>query len=1025
MNFRKINNLTGWIVFAIAFIVYLATMERTVSFWDCGEFLSTAYRLEVGHSPGAPLFMLLGRLFGMFAAPQDVALYINSLSALVSALTILFLFWTITHFAKKLLVQHEEDWSSSKLIAIMGAGAVGALAYTFSDTFWFSAVEAEVYATSSFFTAIVFWAILKWEHNADAPHADRWLILISYLMGLSIGVHLLNLLTIPALAMVYYFRKFTPTLKGGILAFIIGCVLLGCVQVGLIQGVPILASKFEFLFVNSFGLPLDSGAIFFMLLLVALFVFLIIWAKKKGKYILHMSMICVVFALIGYSSYVSIIIRSRADVPIDMTNPDDMLSLISYLQRDQYGAQPIVTGPDFDSKPSEYKPGKPVYTETKKENGKDYYELIGNRQSEPVYGGDQTRFFPRIYSTDPSHETFYRQYLNLPGTEEPVAADNYKFFFKYQLNWMWWRYFLWNYAGRQNDYQGSSYGEAQNGNWFSGIKPVDKFFGRGDIDQMPDSYKNNRARNQLYFLPFILGILGMVYQFNRDKRDGVIVSLLFFFTGIAIVLYLNNTPQQPRERDYAYAGATYAFAIWIGLGVLMLTDWFRKVIKQGSGAAVAATAISLVAVPVLMATQEWDDHDRSEKTLARSTAYNVLSSCDSNAILFTIGDNDTYPLWYMQEIEGYRKDVRVINTSLIAIDWYIDQLRNKINDADPIPMYWKPKDYEANKRDVVFYREDPTLPKDRYFDIEQVLQFVTSDDKRAQAQIVTGEYVNILPTKNIAVTVNKEAVIRNGLVSVADSALIDDQILFTLSSNTLTKGDLAFLNILAGVAKEGWKRPIYFSCGFAGGGDYQGLDEYVQMDGLANKLVPIRTAGSSPQIGAPQRVNVSKSLDLYTKKFLWGGTERKNIYFDEKNRYMLMTYRFSGTKVAQALIRENRKAEAIALLDKITTNITYESYPYDQSMWSVAEAYYQAGAADKARKIGDIIVRDNTKMLNYILNLPESVRGLAAEIDAKSCLGSMQFLAQSAAQGGDTATAQRWTQTFQSLAQQFGVPANQ
>ncbi|PSK94487.1 glycosyltransferase family 117 protein [Taibaiella chishuiensis] len=1023
MNFRKINNLTGWIVFAVSYIVYLATMERTVSFWDCGEFLSTAYRLEVGHSPGAPLFMLLGRLFGMFADPQNVALYINSLSALMSGLTILFLFWTITHFARKLLVQHEDDWTTGKMVAIMGAGAVGALAYTFSDTFWFSAVEAEVYATSSFFTAIVFWAILKWEHNADAPHADRWLVLISYLMGLSIGVHLLNLLTIPALAMVYYFRRFTPTLKGGILAFILGCVLLGTVQVGLIQGVPILASKFELLFVNSFGLPLDSGAIFFMLLLVALFAFLLIWAKKKGKYILHMSMICVVFALIGYSSYVSIIIRSRADVPIDMTNPDDMLSLISYLQRDQYGAQPIVTGPDFDSKPSEYKPGKPVYAETKKD-GKVYYEQVGNRQSEPVYAGDQTRFFPRIYSSDPSHENFYRQFLNIQGTEAPTGADNYKFFFKYQLNWMWWRYFLWNYAGRQNDYQGTSYGEAQNGNWFTGIKPVDKFFGRGDIDQMPDSYKNNRAHNQLYFLPFILGILGMVYQFNRDKRDGVIISLLFFFTGIAIVLYLNNTPQQPRERDYAYAGATYAFAVWIGLGVLMVTDWFRKALKQGASAATAATAICLLAVPVLMAAQEWDDHDRSQKTLARSTAYNVLSSCDSNAILFTIGDNDTYPLWYMQEIEGYRKDVRIINTSLIAIDWYIDQLRNKINDADAVPMLWKPQDYQANKRDVVFYREDPSVPKDRYFDIEQVLQFVTSDDRRAQAQIVTGEYVNMLPTKNISVKVDKDAVIRNGLVSPADAALVDSQMLFTLSGNTLTKGDLAFLNILAGVAKEGFKRPIYFSCGFAGGGDYQGLDEYVQMDGLANKLVPIRTAGSSPQIGAPQRVNLNKSLDLYTKKFLWGGAERKDVYFDEKNRYMMMTYRFSGSKVADALIRENRKADAITLLDKITNNITYEAYPYDQSMWSIADAYYKAGAPDKARKIGDIIVRDNTKMLNYILNLPEGVKELAAEVDAKSCLGSMQFLAQTAGEHGDTATAQRWAQSLQAMAQQFGVPLN-
>jgi len=1018
MNFKKINNITGWIIFAIAYIVYLMTMERTVSFWDCGEFLSTAYRLEVGHSPGAPLFMLLGRLFGMLAPSLKVALFINSLSALTSALTILFLFWTITHFARKLLVKEEKDLSPSNLFAIMGAGIVGALAYTFSDTFWFSAVEAEVYASSSFFTAIVFWAILKWEHNADSPYADRWLVLISYLMGLSIGVHLLNLLTIPALAMVYYFRKNKVTLRGSIIAFIIGCALLGFVQVGLIQGIPILASRFELLFVNSFGLPLDSGALFFVLALVALITALLIWARKKGKYLLHMSLLCIVFALVGYSSYVCIIIRSRADVPIDMTNPDDVLSLVSYLQREQYGAQPILFGPDYNSKSSGRGEGKPVYAE-RTTDGKTRYERIGTRYTNEEFDADQTRFFPRVY--DAGHASFYKNYLQIEEGERPTAAQNYSFFFRYQLNWMWWRYFMWNYAGRQNDFAGTSYGEPQNGNWISGIKPIDKMMGRGDIDELPEFYKHNRARNQYYLLPLILGILGLAYQAKRNKEDTTIVALLFFFTGIAIVIYLNNTPQQPRERDYAYAGATYAFAIWIGLGVLMVTDWMHRLVRQGAAAPALATILCLAAVPALMACQNWDDHDRSRKTLARATAYNVLSSCDSNAILFTVGDNDTYPLWYMQEIEGFRQDVRVVNLSLIAIDWYIDQLNYKINDADAVPMIWKPGQYEADKRNVVIYQPYPEIPADRYIELEEVLKFTVSDDPATQVS-AGGESYNVLPTKNLAIRVDKAAVLRNGLVGAADSAMIADQILFTLPKDQLFKPDLAVLNIIAGVARDGWKRPIYFSAGFAGGGEFLGLDEYIRMEGLANKLVPIRMGGSSPEAGAPQMVNTGKSLQLYLNTFLWGGADQKNIYFDEKNKTMLMTYRFSGAKVAEALIREGRKADAVKLLDKITGSITYESYQYDQGMWSIVAAYYLAGAPDKARKHADIIIRDSEQMVNYIAGIGnEEVRELAKSVDGRSSLGAMQYLAQVAAQAGDTARATQWSKAFQSGAQRLGI----
>ncbi|MFT4061272.1 MAG: DUF2723 domain-containing protein [Edaphocola sp.] len=1019
MNFRKINNLSGWVVFALALAVYLRTMERTVSFWDCGEFLATAYRLEVGHSPGAPLFMLLGRLFGMFAAPLNVAACINSLSALTSASTILFLFWTITHFARKMLKGKDEDLSMAQITGVIGAGTIGALAYTFSDTFWFSAVEAEVYATSSFFTAIVFWAILKWEDNADAPHADRWLILISYLMGLSIGVHLLNLLAIPALAMVYYFRRYRVTMAGGIVAFVAGCVLLGFVQVGLIQGIPILASKFELLFVNSLGLPLDSGALFFMLLLVAVLVAGIVWAKRKGKYLLHTGIWCVIFAIVGYSSYVSIIIRSRADVPIDMTNPDDVLSLVSYLQREQYGAQPVLSGPDYNAVPDGKGEGKPVYAERKNADGKYRYEEIGTHFTNYTY--PETRFFPRIW--DAGHASFYERYLGLAENDDPTSADNYSFFLKYQMNWMWWRYFLWNYAGRQNDYAGTSFGEPQNGNWISGINAVDKAFGRGDFDKMPVYYKENRAHNKYYFLPLILGILGLVFQFNRNRQDGAVVGLLFFFTGIAIVIYLNNTPQQPRERDYAYAGATYAFAIWIGLGVLVVKEWLEKFLKKGSSAALAATALSLILVPTIMAAQNWDDHDRSKKSLARSTAYNVLSSCDSNAILFVVGDNDTYPLWYMQEIEGYRTDVRIVNLSLAGIDWYIDQLGYKINDADAVPMIWKPGQYEADKRNVVIYRAYPGVPQDQYMDLAEVLNFAMSDDPRAMVQSGSGDSYNIIPTQNVMVRTDKDALIKNGWISVADSARVQPAITFKIPSDQLTKSDLLVLNILAGVARDGWKRPIYFSTGFPPtASDYQGLLEYVQLEGMANKIMPYSMQHSSPESGAPQMVNTQKTSDLFLNKFLWGGSERNDVYFDEKNKVMMMNYRFNGGKAAEALLREGKKAEAIKLLDKISQGITYNAYPYDQSMWSIVAGYYQAGAPVTAKKYADIIVRDATQMADYITTIGnESQRQLATDIEGRTTVGALQFLAQAAMQSGDKESAAKWAAAMQATAQKLGI----
>ncbi len=877
MNFQKVNNITGWFTFAIAYATYLLTMEATASLWDCGEFLSTAYKLEVGHSPGAPLFMMLGRLFGAVApTPDKVALFINSMSALVSALTILFLFWTITHFARKIVMSAETEMKQGQLIGIMGAGLVGALAYTFSDTFWFSAVEGEVYAMSSFFTAIVFWAVLKWEHVSDRPYADRWLILIFYLMGLSIGVHLLNLLTIPAIVMVYYFKRYQVTRTGGLIAFAIGCAVLGFVQFGVIQYLPIFASKFELLFVNSFGLPLNSGAIFFLVLVCGILAWLIIWAKKKGKYLLHLGTLCVAFVIIGYSSYISIILRSQADVPIDMGNPDNVMTLIPYLQRDQYGSQPIVFGPDYTSRVIAIEDGRSIYAAVEKD-GKYRYELVDNK---PIYKFDHERFFPRIHDfNDANHVRFYRSYLGLSEMDEPSGFDNMKFFWGYQVNWMYWRYLMWNFAGRQNDMQGQ--GEAHSGNWISGIKPLDKLMGKGDIDALPQSIKNNKARNQLYLLPFALGIIGIAFQYKKDKQDTIIVTLLFFFTGAAIVLYLNNTPMQPRERDYAYAGSTYAFAIWIGLGVLMVCDWFGKFLK-GSGAPVAATAICLLAVPVLMAAVEWDDHDRSEKTIARDHAYNMLSSCDSNAILLTYGDNDTYPLWYLQEIEGFRKDVRIINFNLLGTDWQNEQLNFKVNDAAALPVIWKPEHYRGGKLNYINYMEDPRVPKDRYFSLEEIINFLISPENTIDRG---GKQYNYLPTRNLLIPINKDAVIKSGLVKQSDSASIPGEIRFQFKGNAASRADLALMNIIAGQAKTGWTRPIYMTSGTPN----LGLDAYFRSEGPLRKLVPANAAPGVP--GITPYTDLDKNLELFTRTFTYGRADKDHIYYDEKNRLIFLIYR--------------------------------------------------------------------------------------------------------------------------------------
>lgn len=1022
MNFRKVNNITGWITGIIATLVYLITMEKTASYWDCGEFAACGYKLEVGHSPGAPFFMLIQRVFAMFGGsnPKTAIILINSWSAIASGLTILFLFWTITHFAKKLLSADNEVPTSTQLVLIMGAGLVGALAYTFSDTFWFSAVEAEVYATSSLFTAVTFWMMLKWEHMADRPFADRWLLLISFMIGISVGIHLLNLLTIPALAMIYYFRRYEVTPMGTVIAFVLGCVALGLVQFGVIQGVTIIASGLDVFFTNSMNMPFDTGSIISILLIAGITAALIIYARKKGYYLLHTGMLCLVFVMIGFSSYIVPMIRSRADLPIDMTNPDNTVSLVSYVQREQFGQQPLLYGQDFDAQLVEVKNEGPRYAKSQKD-GKDYYEVVGRKRGYK-FEEDKQRFFPRIWdNNDPGHVQFYRAFLGLQPEDRPTSADNMKYFFGYQMNWMWWRYFMWNYAGRQNDFEGQ--GESKNGNWISGIKPIDKFFGRGDMDMMADGYRNNGARNQLYFLPLILGIIGVVYQFNRRKRDGFVVAMLFFFTGIAIGIYLNMPPLQPRERDYAFAGSTYAFAIWIGLGVLMVYEWMTRVMK-GPGAAYAATAICLLLVPGWMAKEEWDDHNRDRKTLARATAYNALMSCEKNAVLFTYGDNETYPLWYAQEIEGIRPDVRVINTSLLGIDWYVDQLNYRVNDADAVPMIWKRDDYIGDRHEYIRYVDKkmfpqaPDIPANQFFPITDICKFIISPENRLP---IEEEPVNYLPTRNILIpTPDKSAL--GVLAAGMDSSTLSTDMRVTFSPNkgTFTKSDLAQLNIIAAVASQGWTRPLYFS-NLQETDDYGNLNDFMKLEGTVYRLMPykqVRTGPSAP--GEQGFVDVTKSLKLFNETYLWGNADRTDVYFDEKNRQNFIPYRLNVSRLADELVALNRRDEAIRVLDRVNKGITEHSYSYDFTGYYMALAYYHAGGMKQAATIAQKAADNARDDIRYTGSLSEADReSMGNEVQRDMSL--MSGLAIEAIRSGDKATANHILENLRGIANDPGA----
>ncbi len=952
-KYRKINNIVGWAVFVIAAFTYLSTIEPTTSFWDCGEFIASAYKQEVGHPPGAPLFMIAAKVASLlsFGDVTQVAKWINSLSALASAFTILFLFWTITYFADKIVRKPYEKYSLNNLIAVMGSGAVGALAYTFSDTFWFSAVEGEVYASSSLFTAIVFWAILKWERIADEPYANRWLIFIAYMMGLSIGVHLLNLLAIPAIVFVYYFRKYEPNKRGIIAASIIAIVVLGTIMYGVIPGLVKLAAGFELIFVNGFGMPFNTGVVVYVLLLGGGIVYGLIYTAKKKKVLWNTVLLMLTVIIIGYSSFTMIVVRSIAEPPMNENQPDNVFSLLAYLNREQYGDRPLIYGQYFNADIIDQ---ETQYTYLPIG---DKYKKIPKVNPKYIYDPNYSTILPRMYSHQQNHISGYKNWANIKDTEKkPSFGQNLTFLFKYQVGFMYLRYFMWNFSGRQNDIQG--HGDYLKGNWISGIPFIDNLR-LGNQDDLPEYLKNNKARNKYYMLPLLLGLLGMFFLYQKRPKQFLIVFLLFFFTGLAIVLYLNQTPFQPRERDYAYAGSFYAFAIWIGLGVFAITDWLQKYIK-GSASAIIATVLSLVLVPSIMAKENWNDHDRSGRYTARDFASNYLNSCAPNAIIFTYGDNDTFPLWYAQEVEGIRTDVRVVNLSLLGTDWYIYQMTKRAYDSAPVPFSMPREKYRQGERDYL-----PVVERiKKYTPLNEVIKFISLDDKRAQVQLQDGSWMNYVPAKLLQIPVDKEKVLANGTVSVKDTALLLDTINFKLNKKYISKSDMMVLDLLA---HFNWDRPIYFAASI-GTDNFMGLQDYFRLEGFAYRLVPYKTKSEDGEIGA---INTDILYDNVMHKFKWGRMNHEDVLIDHYNQRVISIMRFRSVfaRLADALLKENKKDKAVEVLDKIVELTPNKQLPYDYTMLPIVELYYKAGETEKANKLVSELARIYKHDLNYYLSL--------------------------------------------------------
>ena len=1083
-QFRLIDNALGWLTFLIAAFVYCSTIEPTASFWDCPEFITTGYKLEIGHPPGAPFFMLTANLFSQFTSdPTQVARMVNTMSALLSATCILFLFWTITHLTRRLLISNWDEMTLPKMIAIEASGLVGALIYTFSDTFWFSAVEGEVYAYSSAFTAVVFWLILKWEDQADQPHSDRWLVLIMYMTGLSIGVHLLNLLCVPAIVLVYYYRRFPDAnLKGSLIALGVSVVILGAVLYGVVPGIVTVGGWFELFFVNTLGMPFNTGEIVYIILLVAC----VIWAVYETqtqkhsltiqnvaflvsvgmlgipfygwgwsaffigvvvlaalwfllKYtvnkqplitarIKNTMLLCMLMLMIGYSSYALIVIRSSANPPMDQNSPEDIFTLGDYLGREQYGQRPLFYGPAYTSqvaleqdgnycKPVMSK-GKPVYQRKEKASAdeKDSYFVVRTKDE---YKYAQNMLFPRMY--DAGHAAAYESWMGgVDGSQVPYdrcgeqmmvkvpsQLENIRFFLSYQCNFMYWRYFMWNFAGRQNDIQGN--GELEHGNWLTGFSFIDNAR-LGDQSMLPDELKQNKGHNVFYCMPLILGLLGLFWQawYTRKRKTTVngqektiddpigirqfwVVFFLFFMTGLAIVFYLNQTPMQPRERDYAYAGSFYAFAIWCGMGVAAIIDWINRQIKKENLVVAIVIGLACLLVPIQMASQTWDDHDRSGRYCCRDFGQNYLMTLqeEGNPIIFTNGDNDTFPLWYNQDTEGFRTDARVCNLSYLQTDWYIDQMRRPAYDSPSVPITWSRLEYCAGTNEYVqidaslksqveeLYRQNPEEAKKQFgekpFELKNILKnWVRSTNKD----------LHVIPTDTVYVTIDKEAVKKSGMMMASDS--IPDQMVISLKGkNALYKGDLMMLEM---IAECNWTRPIYVAT-TVGAENYMNLGDNFVQEGLANRITPFTT--NAP--GA-KNFDTEKTYNNVMNKFKFGGVDKPGIYLDETVMRMCYTHRRLLSLLAMNLVNEGKNDKAKAVLDKCEKVLPSYNIPHDYQSGSMdlARAYALTNQTKKAQDLIDQLWRKSAEYMLWYCSLD----GQRFESSQQDCMLHLYILNQ-------------------------------
>ena len=1076
-QFRIVDNTLGWLSFLIAAFVYCSTIEPTASFWDCPEFISTGYKLEIGHPPGAPFFMLTANLFSQFVSdPSEVARMVNTMSALLSAATILFLFWSITHLVRRLLLRDNSEMTLGKMITIEASGLVGALIYTFSDTFWFSAVEGEVYAYSSAFTAVVFWLILKWEEHADEPHSDRWLVLIMYMTGLSIGVHLLNLLCLPAIVLVYYYRKYpnlqgNADLKGSLIALGISVVILAAVLYGVVPGIVRVGGWFELFFVNTLGCPFNTGEIIYIALLVGI----IIWAiwetyndrsekreniaflasvamlgipfygfgwssvvigiivlailwfvvnyKRKGvalvnSRIKNTSLLCMLMLMIGYSSYALIVIRSSANPPMDQNSPEDIFTLGEYLSREQYGSRPLLYGQAYTSqvelqkdgdvcRPASTK-GAPVYQRKDKASAdeKDSYFVVRTKDE---YKYAQNMLFPRMYSS--AHTNAYESWMGgvegndvpydrcgeMISVKVPSQLENIRFFLSYQCNFMYWRYFMWNFAGRQNDLQGN--GELEHGNWITGFDWFDNWR-LGDQSKLPDELKNNKGHNVFYCLPLLLGLIGLFWQSLRKGQKGIrqfwVVFFLFFMTGLAIVIYLNQTPMQPRERDYAYAGSFYAFAIWCGMGVAAIIEEITRRLKGHATVIASIIGIACLLVPIQMASQTWDDHDRSGRYTCRDFGRNYLMSLEEkgNPIIFTNGDNDTFPLWYNQDVEGQRTDARVCNLSYLQTDWYIDQMKRPAYDSPALPINWSRLEYCAGTNEYVtvepalkesvkaLYETYPEEARkmfgDNPYELKNVLKYwvrndITKEQKEVMKILLGDSDTHVIPTDTVYVTIDKEAVKKSGMLMAADS--IPDRMVISLKGKrALYKGDVMMLELIANC---NWTRPIYVAL-TVGEENYMNLGDNFVQEGLVNRITPFTT--NAP--GA-KNFDTKRTYDRMMHKFRFGGLDTPGIYLDETVMRMCWTHRRAFVNLAMNLVNEGDDKKAAKVLAYLDKNIPEYNVPVNYQSGSLDEArvYAHLGQKQKAMDMFKKLFDNSYQYAAWYCSL-EDMRFLSAQRDA-------------------------------------------